>query len=50
MEILFMIFFFGVAISLVVLKGLFVSQEYANRAKRVKDARRQTAPTDASKD
>lgn len=40
MKILLMIFFFGVAMSLIVLKGLFMSQEFAARTRRQRKARR----------
>jgi hypothetical protein len=40
MNLLVIIFFLGVAVSLVVLKGLFMSQEFAVKTRRVRKARR----------
>jgi len=40
MNIVLMIFFFGVAMSLIVLKGIFMSGQFAVRSKRRRLARR----------
>ena len=39
MTVLVMIFFFGVAMSLIVLKGLFMTQEYSARTVQAREAR-----------
>lgn len=38
MKFLIIIFFFGVAISLIVLKGLFMSQQFASQTRGVRKA------------
>ena len=43
MNIVLIIFFFGVAMSLIVLKGIFMSGEFAVRSKRSRMARRRAA-------
>jgi hypothetical protein len=41
MNIFALIFFFGVAVTLIVLKGLFMSREFSARSRRVRKAQRQ---------
>ncbi len=50
MKILLVIFFFGLAVSLIVLKGLFMSQQFAAQSKRVRTARDRPTETDTTKD
>ncbi len=50
MNILLMIFFFGLAMSLIVLKGIFMSQEFAACTKRRQVAKSQADTTEGSED
>jgi len=46
MKILLMIFFFGVAISLIVLKGIFISREFQARIKQSRLAKPRRSSSD----
>lgn len=50
MNILLMIFFFGLAMSLIVLKGIFMSQDFAASTKRTRGTKGRAETADGSED